>query len=201
MMIEENVKKKPKCVDVICNLTCKMENLQSLMHCLDDISKMIPEGTYLEMCDNLKNLHKDIKSMDPPRVDRRSIPFMPTIPVIDVTEEENEYDQWAENEAAIIYMEEQIRMKEKQMKILKIRKNITEVVKRDAVRERAQQLGFRLRSYTMENLRAKGVRIPDERAFYKGYIERQNLLTQGARNDLEMEIRELRDQIEDIQIL
>ena len=52
----------------------------------------------------------------------------------------------------------------------------------------------------MENLRAKGVRIPDERAFYKGYIERQNLLTQGARNDLELEIRELRDQIEDISI-
>ena len=173
-----------------------MENLQSLMQCLDDISKMIPEGTYLEMCDNLKNLHKDIRSMDPPRVDRRSVPFMPTIPVID-----NEYDRWAENEAAIIYMEEQIKMKEKQLKILKFRKNITEAVKRDAVRERAQQLGFRLRSYTMENLRAKGVRIPDERAFYKGYIERQNLLTQGARNDLEMEIRELRDQIEDIQIL
>jgi len=126
---------------------------------------------------------------------------MPTIPVIDITEEANEYDQWAENEAAIIYMEEQIRMKEKQLKILKIRKNITEAVKRDAVRERAQQLGFRLRSYSMENLRAKGVRIPDERAFYKGYIERQNLLTQGVRNDLEMEIRELRDQIEDIQIL
>jgi len=186
-----------------------MENLQSLMQCLDDISKMIPEGTYLEMCDNLKNLHKDIKSMDPPRIEYRqpriATPFMPTIPVIDVTDsdsdETNEYDRWAENEAAIIYMEEQIRMKEKQLRIFKVRKNITEAVKRDAVRERAQQLGYRLRSYTMENLRAKGVRIPDERAFYKGYIERQNILTQGARNDLEMEIRELRDQIEDIQIL
>ena len=169
-----------------------MENLQSLMQCLDDISKMIPEGTYLEMCDNLKNLHKDIKSMDPPTVDRRSIPFMPTIP--------DEYDRWAENQAAIIYMEEQIRRKEKQLKTLKTRKNITEAVKRDAVKERAQQLGFRMRSYSMENLRAKGVRIPDERAFYKGYIERQNLLTQGTRNDLELEIRELRDQIEDISI-
>lgn len=178
-----------------------MENLQSLMQCLDDISKMIPEGTYLEMCDNLKNLHKDIKSMDPPRVDRRSIPFMPTIPVVDITEEENEYDQWAENEAAIIYMEEQIKMKEKHLKILKIRKNITEAVKRDAVRERAQQLGFRLRSYTLENLRAKGIWISNERRFYKEYIDRQNILTQRARDDLELEIRELRDQIEDIQIL
>ena len=180
-----------------------MENLQSLMQSLDDISKMIPEGTYLEMCNNLKNLHKDIKTMDPPVVDRRSIPFMPVLPnYLDDSDEEsvetNEYDRWAENEAAIIYMEEQIKVKERQLKILKIRKNVTEAVKRDAVRERAQQLGFRLRSYTMENLRAKGVRISDERTFYKSYIERQNLLTRGARNDLEEEIQELRDQIQDL---
>lgn len=181
-----------------------MENLQSLMHCLDDISKMIPEGTYLEMCDNLKNLHKDIKSMDPPRVDRRSVPFMPTIPIMDDSDsdsdEMNEYDRWAENTAAVLYMDEQIKMKEKQLRILKIRKNITEAVKRDAVRERAQHLGLRLRSYSMENLRAKGVRIPDERAFYKEYIERQNTNIERMRNDLEMEIQELRDQIIDIQI-
>jgi hypothetical protein len=113
----------------------------------------------------------------------------------------NEYDQWAENQAAMIYMEEQIKMKRKQLKLLKIRKNITEAVKRDAVKERAQQLGFRLRSYTMENLRAKGVRITDERAFYKGYIERQNILTQGVRSELEDEISDLENQIEDIQIL
>lgn len=184
-----------------------MENLQSLMQCIDDISKMIPEGTYLEMCDNLKNLHKSMKHVDPPRVDLRSVPFMPVIPVdLDLSDDEsdvtNEYDQWAENEAAIIYMQEQIRMKEKHLKVLKIRKNITESVKRDAVRERAHQMGFtRLRSYTMENLRATGLSIPDERKFYKEYIERQNILTQRVRDEIEMEIRELKDQIEDIQIL
>jgi hypothetical protein len=53
----------------------------------------------------------------------------------------------------------------------------------------------------MENLRAKGVRITDERAFYKGYIERQNILTQGVRSELEDEISDLENQIEDIQIL
>jgi hypothetical protein len=128
---------------------------------------------------------------------------MPVIPIDidDSPEELNEYDQWAENQAAMIYMEEQIKMKRKQLKLLKIRKNITEVVKRDAVKERAQHLGFRLRSYTMENLRAKGVRITDERAFYKGYIERQNILTQGVRSELEDEISDLENQIEDIQIL
>jgi hypothetical protein len=41
-----------------------MENLQNLMQCLDDISKMIPEGTYLEMCDNLKQVHKTLPKHD-----------------------------------------------------------------------------------------------------------------------------------------
>ena len=43
-----------------------MDNLQSLMRCLDDISKVIPEGTYLEMCDNLKRVHDILpKNTDP----------------------------------------------------------------------------------------------------------------------------------------
>lgn len=186
-----------------------MENLQSLMRCLDDISKMIPEGTYLEMCDNLKNLHKDIKTRDrdPPVVDRRSIPhrtpFMPVMHDLeDIPVVENDYDRWAENEAAIIYMEEQIKEKEKQLKKLRIRKNITEVVKRDAVRKCAERLGFELRSDDIEELRTRwGVVIPDERQFYKEYIDTENFLTQGARNMLEGEIIELRDQVEELQIL
>ena len=168
-----------------------MEDLTQLMEQLDLISKSIPEGNYLKMCNNLKNIHQDLRDMRRPRV---AAPFMPVITIDD------EYDGWAEDQAAIIYMAEQIKLKQKQMKLLKIRKNITEVVKRDAIKERAQQLEIRLRCYTMDDLRAKGVRIPNERAFYKSYIDRQNILTQGARTDLELEIRELQDQIDDIEI-
>ena len=168
-----------------------MENLQSLMRCLDDISKMIPEGTYLEMCDNLKNLHKDIKTRDrdPPVVDRRSIPHRtPFMPVMHDLED--------------IPVVEKIKEKEKQLKKLRIRKNITEVVKRDAVRKCAERLGFELRSDDIEELRTRwGVVIPDERQFYKEYIDTENFLTQGARNMLEGEIIELRDQVEELQIL
>jgi len=142
------------------------------------------------MCNNIKNLHTDIRNRDPPVTDARrpmmAVPFMPIM---------NEYDVWAEDQAAIIYMEEQIKMKRKHLKMLKVRKNVTEVVKTGAIKEKAQQLGFRMRSYTMENLRAKGVRIPDERVFYKGYLERQNILNQSARDDLEDEIQELEHQI------
>ena len=52
-----------------------MDNLKSIMQSLDDISSMIPEGTYLEMADNLKKVHENLpKNEDPPTVDRRSIP-------------------------------------------------------------------------------------------------------------------------------
>ena len=99
-------------------------------------------------------------------------------------------------------MEEQIKEKEKQLKKLRIRKNITEVVKRDAVRKCAERLGFELRSNDIEELRTRwGVVIPDERQFYKDYIDTENFLTQGARNMLEGEIIELRDQVEELQIL
>jgi hypothetical protein len=171
-----------------------MEDLSQLMEQLDLISKSIPEGNYLKMCNNLKNIHMDLRDRDPPMVDRRTIPFTPVITI------DQEYDGWAENQAAVIYMEEQIQIKQRQLKQLKIRKNITEVVKIAAVKERAQQLEIRLRMYNMDELRAKGVRIPNERAFYKAYIDRQNVLTQGARTDLELEIREIMGQMEDIQI-
>ena len=168
-----------------------MEDLTQLMEQLDLISKSIPEGNYLKMCNNLKNIHQGLRDMRRPRV---AAPFTPVNTV------DQEYDEWAENQAAIIYMAEQIKLKQKQVKLLKIRKNVTEVVKRDAIKERAQQLDIRLRCYTMDDLRAKGVRIPNERAFYKSYIDRQNILTQGARTDLELEIGELQDQIDDIEI-
>jgi hypothetical protein len=168
-----------------------MEDLTQLMEQLDLISKSIPEGNYLKMCNNLKNIHQYLRDVRRPQM---VAPFTPVITI------DQEYDRWADNQETIICMEEQIHIKQKQLKQLKIRKNITEVVKRDAIKERAQQLEIRLRCYTIDDLRAKGVRIPNERVFYKAYIERQNILTQGARTDLELEIGELRDQIDDIEI-
>ena len=166
-----------------------MEDLSQLMEQLDLISKSIPEGNYLKMCNNLKNIHQGLRDVRRPQM---VAPFTPVITI------DQEYDRWADNQETIICMEEQIHIKQKQLKQLKIRKNITEVVKRDAIKERAQQLEIRLRCYTIDDLRAKGVRIPNERVFYKAYIERQNILTQGARTDLELEIGELWGQREEL---
>ena len=101
-----------------------MDNLKSLMRCVDDISKMIPEGTYLEMCDNLKKVHDTMpKHEDPPARDNRrpraAVPFQVVQPGVDVhrlinvvsdsdSESEDDsddepwqpewYDEWTQNE-------------------------------------------------------------------------------------------------------
>ena len=69
-----------------------MENLQNLMQCLDDISKMIPEGTYLEMCDNLKQVHKTL-----PKPRERRVPFQPIVVDSD-SESESESESEEEDE-------------------------------------------------------------------------------------------------------
>ena len=79
-----------------------MENLQNLMRSLDDISKMIPEGTYLEMCDNLKEIHQNLpQHEDPPVTDNRrplpvNVPFQVVIPGV-----ASETDEWIQNERSI----------------------------------------------------------------------------------------------------
>lgn len=77
------------------------------MQCLDDISKLIPEGTYLEMCDNLKQVHDNIpKNDDPPVTDSRRAPFQVVQRGVDESESESDdepwnpewYDEWTQNE-------------------------------------------------------------------------------------------------------
>jgi hypothetical protein len=86
-----------------------MDNLRNIMQCLDDISKLIPEGTYLEMCDNLKQVHDNIpKNDDPPVTDSRRAPFQVVQRGVDESESESEsddepwnpewYDEWTQNE-------------------------------------------------------------------------------------------------------
>jgi uncharacterized coiled-coil protein SlyX len=87
--------------------------------------------------------------------------------------------------------DQKIRRIQSRLRYLKIKQRITAGVRKDAVRERAQQLGFRLREFTIEELRAKGHNVPDERSFYKNYLERQNLITRDVINDLNDELARL----------
>jgi hypothetical protein len=131
-----------------------MDDLSQLMETLFLVSKSIPEGEYVNMCTNMKNIHIGLKT----KTYRNQL---------------------------------ELERKRKQLKALKLRKNITETVKHDAIKEHAHRLGFRLRSYTIESIREKGVRIQDERSFYKSYIDRHNLLMRDTRRNLELDIEEL----------
>ena len=118
----------------------KMENLQNLMQCLDDISKMIPEGTYLEMCDNLKQVHKTL-----PKPRERRVPFQPIVVDIDTeseseSEEEDEpwrpewYDEWAQNEECLRRLLADLRNAKRTLTTLKPIQRMTKKVKGAAMK-------------------------------------------------------------------
>jgi len=168
-----------------------MEDLRDLMAELDTISKSIPEGSYLKMCDLMKGVHDGmsnaaetvnrlgynvrememlyqerieiLNNQNPPVTDSRSLPVIPPFQAVQIPlPDENEIDE--------IIMK--IKQVEDRLKKTKIRKNITKAVKRDAVKEMSRMLNVPLRRFTIEELREKGGVIRDERAFYKSYIQR-----------------------------
>jgi hypothetical protein len=70
------------------------------------------------------------------------------------------------------------------MKSLKIRKRVTESVRRDAIRDVGQRMGLTLRRFTLECLQLQGVVIPNASHFYKEYMERTNSANQILLNGL-----------------
>lgn len=119
-----------------------MNNLQNLMQCLDDISKLIPEGTYLEMCDNLKQVHKNL-----PKCDNRRVPFMPVQPneVVDSeseseSDEEDEpwhpewYDEWVQNEECLRRLLADLKVVKRSLKDLKPIQRVTKKVREAAMK-------------------------------------------------------------------
>ena len=179
-----------------------MEALTQLMSLIDLNSKSLPEGDYLEMCNRMKDIYKVVpRPTSPeaalPRIQTR-VPFQPRRPFPESDSEEeqnNEGDQITEQliqyAHAIGQATRQIRQRESRLKYLKIKQRVTAAVRKDAVRERAQQLGIRLREYTLEELRAKGHNVSDERSFYRSYLDRSNLITQGLILDIQDEIAEI----------
>ena len=116
------------------------------MQCLDDISKMIPEGTYLEMCDNLKQVHRTLpKHDDPPVRDNRRVPFQPIVVDSDTeseseSDEEDEpwhpewYDEWAQNEECLRRLLADMRIVKRTLTTLKPIQRITKKVRGAAMK-------------------------------------------------------------------
>ena len=173
------------------------------MQSIDLISKSIPEGEYLKMCHNMKNLYKVVPRPTSPEVHIPRVRAPRPILESDSDSEDDDDDfqivpryeaeraELARVNGTIGRYTREIKQVESRLRYLKIKQRITAGVRKDAVRERAQQLGFRLRIFTIEELRAKGHHVPDERSFYKNYLERQNLITRDVMSDLRDDLIEL----------
>jgi len=118
----------------------KMDNLRNLMQCLDDISKLIPEGTYLEMCDNLKQVHKNL-----PKRNERRVPSQPIVVDSDSeseseSDEEDEpwrpewYDEWAQNEECLRRLLADLKVTKRSLTALKPIQRMTKKVKGAAMK-------------------------------------------------------------------
>jgi|MEHZ01.6.fsa_nt_MEHZ011668432.1_4 hypothetical protein len=162
-----------------------MDDLRELLSVIDDISKTIPEGSYLKICDHAMKIHSSLKCSDPPIVDTRSIPFQAHV---------HRYNQ---NERRINDIEDRLDVISRQLRDMKTRKNVTEAVKRYAVREEATRLDVQLHSLTWDALVNKvGRYTVTEREFYKSYIRRFNLRTEQVRYALEEESRRLESELD-----
>jgi hypothetical protein len=130
------------------------------MSCIDDISEMIPEGTYLEMCDNLKKVHDTMpKHEDPPDRDNRrpraAVPFQVVQPGVDVhrlinvvsdsdSESEDDsddepwqpewYDEWTQNEDMIRRLLADLKIAKTSLRTLKPIQRNTKKVREAAMR-------------------------------------------------------------------
>ena len=163
-----------------------MEDLTSLMETLDLVAKSIPEGEYLKMCHNMKNLYKVVPRATSPEA------HLPRVHVR--LDEPPQVARLRELSGGYIARKREIRRHKSRLKYMRIKKRVTAAVRESAVRERCHQLGIRIREYTIDELRARGHQIPDERSFYRDYMDRVNQRTQALMNDLNGRIREMSEE-------
>jgi DUF971 family protein len=79
----------------------------------------------------------------------------------------------------------------KKMEKLKHRRNVTNVVRKEAVKRRAQELGIRLRNYTIHALFDAGHDVGNTRLFFKTYLEDYNDDIDRQYEELSAELKEL----------
>ena len=79
----------------------------------------------------------------------------------------------------------------KKMEKLKHRRNITNIVRQEAVKRRAQELGIRLHRYTVGSLFDAGHDVGDVRLFFKTYLEDYNDDIDRQYEELSAELKEL----------
>jgi hypothetical protein len=146
-----------------------MDSLTNMMSLIDVNSKSIPEGDYLKLCNFMMDVHKALP--------KKVVPTFADIPEDVRNRRTNIYNDMRR-------VSDELRRTRSSMKTLKIRKRVTESVRRDAIRDVGQRMGLTLRRFTLECLQLQGVVIPNASHFYKEYMERTNSANQILLNGL-----------------
>lgn len=185
-----------------------MDSLISLMSAIDLNSKLLPEGDYLKMCNYMKDIYKVVPRATSPEVflPRVNVNAVRPLPESDSDSDDDDDYEMRPNEQlrqelhttslTMSRTSSEIKRIESRLKCLKIKQRITEQIRMDAVRERAQQIGVRIRIYTMEELRAHGHDVPNERNFYRSYMDRQNAITRDIMRDLQVQLPILNERMQ-----
>ncbi len=105
--------------------------------------------------------------------------------------EYNPYDEWIGNMERLETLKEEITRMNRFIRCTKYRSNITDHVRREAVRELAGEYGVELEVFTMDALRERisiDILPHQERAYYREYLkkdnERKNAAVQRLREDV-----------------
>jgi hypothetical protein len=198
-----------------------MESLRNVMRCLDDVSKLIPEGTYLEMCESLKEVHHNLpQNDDPPVTDNRrptpvNVPFQVVMPGVAVHRlvADDWHDEWVQNERSLQRLTVDLKITEKSLRKLKYIGNITKKVKEDAIKDFCDgdrecvdggDWTFdnlnRATTWSSEEERRECTTKVYERTLYQNYKTRINRQVERFRGqamelkrNLEFEIEDIRD--------
>jgi hypothetical protein len=192
-----------------------MDDVRQLMEVIDCNVKSIPEGDYLKMCDNIKNIFEVVKTCQDDDSDSASeftyedeldgydasdLPYV----VVENTDPLNVAHPNRSNidldlQRAIIYQEytsitDHLQQATRMFRRLKTRRNITEWVRYEAVKQFCVSRMLHVPEYTLHAVRMHYPQysFPDERSFYYDFLISHNERVRDQMYDLSNQINILK---------
>ena len=177
-----------------------MDDLVALMQLIDLNSKVLPEGSYLEMCNRMKNIYGNINKPELPQTQRQptEVPFQPN----------NDDDDIRRRQimAQMRRLATLIHKKKTEIKKLEPWKRLSEQRKKNAIQDYARRMNIHIRTgLTLSSLENAGFPIRNPEQFFKSFMDRRNAMSSIERTDLQMDLEDLQDEYdileEDLNIL
>lgn len=174
-----------------------MDDLVALMQLIDLNSKVLPEGSYLEMCNRMKNIYGNINKPELPQSQR--VPFQPN----------NDDDDDIRRRQIMAQMRRLATLickKKTEIKKLEPWKRLSEARKKNAIQDYARRMNIHIRTgFTLSSLENAGFPIRNPEQFFRSFMDRRNAMASIESADLLMDLEDLQDEYdtleEDLNIL